>query len=58
MRTHKLSLEDGGMIRTLVDWPGGLELHIGVSSRMLKCSLLKIDLWLVGFTTSSRRKWK
>lgn len=31
MRREKLSVEDGITMRTLVDFPGGLELHIGVS---------------------------
>ncbi len=30
MKAEKLSLEDGALMRTLVDFPGGLELHIGV----------------------------
>ncbi len=30
MKREKLSLEDGLMMRSLVDFPGGLELHIGV----------------------------
>jgi hypothetical protein len=31
MKAEKLSLEDGALMRSLVDFPGGLELHIGVS---------------------------
>ncbi len=31
MQQEKLGLEDGLMMRQLVDFPGGLELHIGVS---------------------------
>lgn len=30
MQAEKLTIEDGLMMRSLVDWPGGLELHIGV----------------------------
>jgi acyl-CoA oxidase len=30
MQDEGLGLEDGLMMRQLVDWPGGLELHIGV----------------------------
>ena len=30
MRKEKLSLEEGGVMRSLLDMPGGLELHIGV----------------------------
>lgn len=30
MKKEKLSVEDGAMMRTLLDFPGGLELHIGV----------------------------
>ncbi|GLC45233.1 hypothetical protein PLESTB_000722200 [Pleodorina starrii] len=30
MKTENLSLEDGALMRTLVDFPGGLELHIGM----------------------------
>jgi acyl-CoA oxidase len=30
IQDEKLPLEDGLMMRQLVDWPGGLELHIGV----------------------------
>ncbi|KAI8467455.1 MAG: acyl-CoA dehydrogenase/oxidase C-terminal [Monoraphidium minutum] len=30
MRDEKLGLDDGLMMRQLVDWPGGLELHIGM----------------------------
>lgn len=30
MQAEGLGLEDGLMMRQLVDWPGGLELHIGV----------------------------
>lgn len=31
MQTEKLTIDDGLMMRQLVDFPGGLELHIGVS---------------------------
>ncbi|MEW5313953.1 MAG: hypothetical protein WDW38_005483 [Sanguina aurantia] len=30
MKKEKLSVEDGAMMRTLLDFPGGLELHIGM----------------------------
>lgn len=30
MKSERLSLSDGALMRTLVDFPGGLELHIGV----------------------------
>lgn len=30
MREHKLSLDDGIAMRSLLSWPGGLELHIGM----------------------------
>jgi hypothetical protein len=30
VREEGLTLEDGLMMRQLVDWPGGLELHLGV----------------------------
>lgn len=30
MQHEGLSLEDGALMRSLVDFPGGLELHIGV----------------------------
>ncbi|KAG2488798.1 hypothetical protein HYH03_012598 [Edaphochlamys debaryana] len=30
MKSESLSLEDGALMRTLVDFPGGLELHIGM----------------------------
>ena len=33
MKAEKLSLEDGAIMRTLVDWPGGFELHIGVGGQ-------------------------
>lgn len=32
MKTENLSLEDGALMRSLLDFPGGLELHIGVSA--------------------------
>ena len=31
MKAENLSMEDAVMIRALLDFPGGLELHIGVS---------------------------
>jgi hypothetical protein len=34
MQKEGLTLEEGAQIRTLVDFPGGLELHIGVSMHM------------------------
>jgi hypothetical protein len=30
MQQEKLTIDDGLMMRSLVDFPGGLELHIGV----------------------------
>ena len=33
---EKLTMEDGLMMRVLADSPGGLELHIGVSSHALR----------------------
>lgn len=32
MQVDKLTMDDGLMMRILADSPGGLELHIGVSS--------------------------
>lgn len=32
MKAEKLSLEDGALMRQLLDFPGGLELHIGVGA--------------------------
>ena len=48
MQEQNLSLADGMMMRSLVNFPGGLELHIGVRllpaarrcSEELKCSSL------------------
>lgn len=39
MKKEKLSVEDGAMMRTLLDFPGGLELHIGVSHVCVDCGL-------------------
>lgn len=33
MKSEGLSIEDGKLMRALVDFPGGLELHIGVGRR-------------------------
>jgi hypothetical protein len=33
MTSEKLTMDDGLMMRTLADSPGGLELHIGVSRK-------------------------
>jgi hypothetical protein len=35
MTSEKLTMDDGLMMRTLADSPGGLELHIGVSWQQL-----------------------
>ena len=43
MKKEKLSFEDANMIRGLVDFPGGLELHIGVGiGEMLPCAAVRM----------------
>jgi hypothetical protein len=47
MNAEKLTLEDGLMMRTLADSPGGLELHIGVRCGVMLPAAMRLELLLL-----------
>lgn len=51
MRAEKLSIEDGMLMRQLVDFPGGLELHIGVRFQTLSFNLINRNSFCTSFAT-------